>query len=50
MNSRTQRLEVDGVEAVSRLDPDSRIAIGYVAAKLACVIEANYPPDWTESG
>jgi len=28
---------------VCQIDADSRIAIGYVAAQLACVIEANYP-------
>jgi hypothetical protein len=41
--ARPLRLDVDGVEAVSRLDVDSRIAIGYVAAQLACIVEANHP-------
>lgn len=42
MDFRPQRLDVDSVEAVRLLDVDSRIAVGYVAAQLACVIEANY--------
>ncbi|MCU0972897.1 MAG: hypothetical protein MUF80_02900 [Burkholderiales bacterium] len=38
-----RRLDVDGVDAAAQLDFDSRIALGYVAAQLACVIDANYP-------
>lgn len=43
MDSRPQRLDVDDFEAVLQFDVDSRIAIGYVAAQFACIIEANYP-------
>jgi len=43
INARSQRLDVDAFETVRELDADSRIAIGYVAAQLACVIEANHP-------
>lgn len=38
-----RRLDVDGVDAAVQLDVDSRISLGYVAAQLACVIDANYP-------
>jgi hypothetical protein len=43
ISGRPQRLDVDEFQTVRQLDVDSRIAIGYVAAQLACVIEANYP-------
>jgi hypothetical protein len=43
INARFQRLDVDEFETVRQLDVDSRIAIGYVAAQLACVIEASHP-------
>jgi hypothetical protein len=35
--------DFDAVEAVRELDNDSRLAIGYAVAQLACVIEANFP-------
>ena len=43
ISARPQRLDVDEFETVRHLDVDSRIAVGYVAAQLACVIEANHP-------
>ena len=42
-NAMPRRLDVDEFETVRELDADSRIAIGYVAAQLACVIEASHP-------
>lgn len=33
----------DAVEAVRQLPEDDRTAIGYAAAQLSCVIEANFP-------
>jgi glutamate mutase epsilon subunit len=35
--------DVDAVQAVRQLADDYRVAIGYKAAQLSCVIEANFP-------
>ena len=35
--------DFDAVRAVRQLAEDERAAIGYAAAQLSCVIEANFP-------